>query len=307
MTGIFSPVLDPRDPRARGSIGAGVVLELGAWAEAHFVPGPRRRRQVRELSGAPLPITTEVVRRVAADRPGSISVVIRHELPVGQGFGMSAAGALAAGLAVARLLGRPARVAVETAHLAELFGGGGLGGVAAIQGGGLEVRTRAGIEPFGRVRHRPLSGPVYLAVTGPSLPSPRLLGDPHLLEKVRRAARAGIPRLSGTLGPARFMEAAERFGDRLDLPPASVNRKIQRLRSHQVRVARAMFGQSLFALPASDAEARRLEEGLLAEKLPALRLRAAAQGPFARVGPWPPANPGTTASLLSRRRPRAAP
>ncbi len=307
MTGIFSPDLEGRDPRSRGSRGAGVVLELGAWAEARWRPEGRRRRWVREASGAPLPITEEVVRRGADGAPGALSVVVRHELPIGQGFGMSAAGALAAGLAVARLLDRPARAAVETAHLAELFGGGGLGGVAAIQGGGLELRVRSGLPPFGRVRHLPYGGPVYLAVAGPPLPSPELLGDPRFLARVRRAADEGLPGLAAAFGRERFLEASERFGDRIALPPAAIHRTIGRLRARRVRVLRAMFGSSLVALPGTAAEAGRLEEGLREEGIPAVRLRAAAVGPFARPGPCPTPAPPATASLLNRRRPRAAP
>jgi len=155
VTGIFRPEVTHRDPRGRGSVGAGIVLELGAWAEARFSPGPRSRIRVVADGRGPWPISEDVARRMTPEEPGTLTVRLTHELPVGQGFGMSAAGALATALAVGALSARPTAHAVEVAHLADLFGGGGLGGVAAILGGGLEVRTRAGVPPLGRVIHRP--------------------------------------------------------------------------------------------------------------------------------------------------------
>ncbi|MGI0052782.1 MAG: hypothetical protein ACREC5_03830 [Thermoplasmata archaeon] len=307
VTGLFAPDTAARDPRGRGSVGGGIVLDLGARATATFASGDRRERRVRDTAGGRLPITEEVVRRLAGDRDGRISVVVRHELPVGQGFGMSAAGALAAGLAVARLLGRTPGAAVETAHLAELFGGGGLGGVAAILHGGLEFRERAGIPPFGSVRHRDYSGPIYLAVTGDPIPSPPRLRDPAFLERVRAAAAGALPRLARGFDSETLLHESERFGDRLKLPPAELNRTIRRLRGRSVRVARAMFGRSFFALPRSEPAAQALERALQDESIPAVRLRAAVGGPAVRVGNGRPTPERSTARLLSEARPRRAP
>src|SRR5271170_1771840 len=116
VTGIFVPDLAAPDPRARGSRGLGVVLDTGARAVVTWRPAERARVQIRDERGRALPITEEAIRHLVRPGSGSVSVVIRHELPVGQGFGMSAAGTLAATLAVARLLSLPRQRAVEVAH-----------------------------------------------------------------------------------------------------------------------------------------------------------------------------------------------
>src|SRR5208282_6564450 len=104
VTGIFAPDLGSSDPRGRGSRGLGVVVESGARSEAIWQPEKRSRIQVRDERGGSLPITEEAVRHLVPAGSGSVSVLVRHELPVGQGFGMSAAGTLASSLAVAHLL-----------------------------------------------------------------------------------------------------------------------------------------------------------------------------------------------------------
>ncbi len=294
VTGFFDPSLEARDPRGRGSTGGGLVLGAGATAEATWTPEGPSRVTVRSPAARRLPISEEVARRLAAPCGGRVEVRIVHELPIGQGFGASASGALATGLAVARATGQPTSRAVEVAHLAELFGGGGLGGVAAILGGGVELRVRPGIPPFGRILHRLVRGSVFVGIVGRPIASPDVLGDPRTLERIRSAA-ADISR--GTHAPtlAGLMDDAERFTDRLALGGARLNAEIQRLRGPGVRVAQAMFGRSFFAVASTPAARRSFLRTLERRGLRALELPLARRGAFAEQ------------SLLSRGRVGANP
>ncbi len=273
VTGLFRPDVRSRDPRGRGSVGAGLVLDLGAWAEARFTPGPRPR--VR-LAGR-WPISLDVARRLAPDEPGTLEVRLTHELPVGQGFGMSAAGALATALSVAALSGRPRAQAVQVAHLADLFGGGGLGGVAAILGGGLEVRSRPGIPPFGRVHHLPIRSPILVGIVGRPIPSPAVLRDARAIARIVAAAR-GWRELADHPSLDRFFRLSERFTDRAGLAPPSVRRVVLALRARGSRAAQAMFGQSFFARPPDDRARARCLDWLEGHGIPAVELRPAARG-----------------------------
>jgi pantoate kinase len=254
------------------------VLELGVTATARFRPSAIPRVVVRSADGGALPISLDVARRVASGAAGRVDVELTHDLPIGQGLGTSAAGALATGLAVSAVLGRPRRRAIETAHLAELFGGGGLGGVAAILGGGLEVRERPGIPPFGRVRRRPFPAPVILSVVGPPVPSPPLLRDPHFLDRVRDSAGSAVDRLAGRATPARFLRESERFTDAMALGSRRLRRTIRALRDTGAPCAQAMLGETLFAVPTSAGTRHDVLRVLERRRLPAVELRTATTG-----------------------------
>ncbi|MCI4367026.1 MAG: hypothetical protein L3K08_04685 [Thermoplasmata archaeon] len=248
LTGFFVPDLGPRDPRARGSTGVGLVLDRGVLAEARYDPTGPSRIRLRSRPRIPLPISREVARRLLADHPGTLEVDLRQELPVGQGLGMSAAGAVATGLAVAQVLQLPAGRAWETAHLAELYFRGGLGGVAAIGGGGLEHRIRPGVPPFGLVHHRPCAPVLDLLEIGAPIPSPSVLGDSRRLARIRRAGLRSERAFSRRPTLSAFLEESERFTDHVGLAPPSVIAALEALRGSGRAAAQAMFGQVVFVV-----------------------------------------------------------
>jgi len=84
VTGIFRPEMTYRDPRGRGSVGAGVVLELGAWAEARFLPGTRAIVRVTGDYPGPWPISEDVARRLAPRRPANSRSGSRTNFPSGR-------------------------------------------------------------------------------------------------------------------------------------------------------------------------------------------------------------------------------
>ena len=190
---------------------------------------------------------------------------------------------------------------LEVAHLADLFGRGGLGGVAAVLGGGLELRERAGIPPWGYVRHRQWSGRVFVSVLGRPIPSPGRLGDAEYLARVARAAVPSIAALRRSFTPRTLFAEAERFGDAVGGTPRTITEALGVLRGGGVRAAQTLFGNSLYAM----AETPASEPALLAKfetlGASALALRSSPHGAAAWKLP-----PTAAQSLLNGRR-RGAP
>ena len=301
VSAIFRPEVEVRDPRGRGSTGAGFTLELGARALAVWRPGPRRRIRVDAEPALPVPISEEVAERIVGEERGALRVRVRHELPVGQGFGMSASGALAVALAVGRAVRWNYQRTLEVAHLADLFGRGGLGGVASVLGGGLELRERAGIPPWGYVRHREWAGRVFVSVLGPPIPSPHRLSDAKFLDRVAVAAEPSMAALRRSFTPRTLFAEAERFGDAVGGATPEVAEALGVLRGGGVRAAQTMFGNAVHAVaetPASEAALLAKFEVLGAG---AVALRSSPHGAAAWRLP-----PAAGQSLLNGRR-RGAP
>jgi len=284
VTGLFAPALESRDPRGRGSTGAGIVLEAGVRAIGRIAPANRARLNLRNDIAHSLPISGDAARRLLAARPYRLEIRLSHSLPIGQGFGSSAAGALASALVTARLIGRPRRDAIEVAHLADLFGRGGLGGVAAILDGGLEVRELPGIPPYGRISHRPITASILVGAVGRPLPSPSILRQPRLLERIQRAAD-GIDRVRSNPTVEELFRQSEAFTDRVGLAPPEVRTAIRALRRRGAWVAQAMFGASFFALPRSRAARREVVKWLIDHGVRAIELGASRQGARIERGP----------------------
>ena len=283
VTGVFSPSVESRDPRGRGSIGAGIVLDVGVRAIGRFDPEARRGLRLTSDIGRRLEISEAAAIHLFGDRQGRLDIHLLHTLPVGHGFGSSAAGALATAIVVARLLDRPRSAAVQAAHLADYFGRGGLGGVAAILGGGLEIRVRPGIPPFGRIEHHPLSGTILVGTMGRVLPTPTILASARVLERIRRSA-GDLSQLAARPTLEEFFRLSESFTDRVHLATPRLQAVIRSLRRRDSSACQAMFGESFIAYPRTRAARRAIVAWLLDHGLAAVELRPARRGAFAAPG-----------------------
>ncbi len=277
VTGVFAPRLEEKDPRARGSVGAGLVLGPGARAVARFRPGSRRAVRLSSNVAGRLPISTEVARRLIAGRSGTLAVRLVQEMPVGCGFGTSAGGALATGLAVGSVLRAPRRRAVEVAHLADLFGRGGLGGVAAILGGGLELRLRPGIPPFGRVVHRRVTATVLVGTLGRPLRSPEVLSDRRRLERFRVGEEL-LDELAADPTLSTFWDVAEVFTERAGLASRGLGTVLRGLRRRGARAFQAMFGETFVAGLPDGASGRAVLRWLSTRSIPSRAVPISAHG-----------------------------
>jgi pantoate kinase len=278
VTGLFVPRLSARDPRARGSIGAGLVLDVGVNAFARWFPVAGRRVVVRADTRRPLPITEAVVRQLSDSKGGRLEIELVHQLPIGQGFGMSAAGALAAALATGAALGLPRQQCIEVAHLADLLHAGGLGGVAAILGGGLEMRRSPGVPPWGDVQHRTADVCAFVGAMGAPLPSKALLTRTGFLDRVRSTGTPGLRRLFQRPSLERFLEESTIFGEALGLAPDRLRDFFVDVRAADVACIQAMFGRSFLAIPRSPEAREHLVKALERRCWPAIEVRTARRG-----------------------------
>ena len=99
------------------------------------------------------PVTRLALKYLIGNNSLGITVKTRLDLPMGQGFGMSAAGSLSACHAVAKICGLSESDALRASHFAEVRLGTGLGDVISSFFGGFEIRKTPGIPPWGMIEH----------------------------------------------------------------------------------------------------------------------------------------------------------
>lgn len=241
---VFQPV-DSFDAMSTGSRGIGIRLNKGATATV--TPRDDSVVNIRIDGVVEAAHITRMVAQILA--PGSgFEIGIRNDLPVSQGFGMSAAGATATAICIADMTGQSRADAFAAAHAAEVNGGGGLGDVAAIVAGGdVPVRTVAGMPPFGRVDSADIKMErLTLAVIGGELRTDSVLGDPVALKRVREAASTAMDAFLAEPTYDNLFAVSNGFSSESGLESPAVRRGIERLKSRGYHAGMCMLGNSLF-------------------------------------------------------------
>lgn len=212
------------DPIKQGSLGAGLCLTDGAEAIARGEFGDYSL-EVKFLHGNGDAKIFQQVLDLLSEEISEISdysweIAIRNKLPSSQGFGMSAAGAIAAAAAFQRALGLPHeesfRRSLAIAHLVERRNSTGLGDVTALAAGGVERRLKPG-SPYsgpdllngpGRAEGWTESIPVVLAWrANPGRHTSEYIDDVDWKRSITEAGRKQMLQLSeGTWDNSRWSE-----------------------------------------------------------------------------------------------------
>lgn len=262
ITGFFQIEDGADEPEARGSRGAGFSVELGVEStvsvEDEGVPGVTVLWKGRPVEAA---TTRAAVGLLAAGRAVHVRVEQRLDLPVSQGFGMSAAGALSAALATAHVLGLPRPEALRAAHAADVLQRTGLGDVVGSDAGGFEVRVRPGVPPSGRVSAwTPEPGPrsVLLAVADRSVATRRVLSDPAARDRISRIGGRLVDAFLPRPTLAGFVAASREFAREAGLETPPVGALLEDL-GPGAAAAQCQLGGSVFAFDPSRTARARLE------------------------------------------------
>lgn len=263
ITGFFEIRDEATDPAQIGSRGAGFSVNRGVTSHVHVHDAGYPSVTVH-VNGtqAEAATTRRAVELLVGNRDLEVAIRQTMDLPASQGFGMSAAGALSATLALAEALRLPQREAVWAAHVAEVVQRTGLGDVVGAARGGFEMRVQPGLEPYGQVQSwRPEApvGPLTLAVVAEAVSTKRVLTDSQRRQEINRRGARCVEDFAVDPSLTHFVELSRAFALEARLASAPILRLWDEL-GPGVRGAQCQLGGSVFVFAASPQTRRRLQQ-----------------------------------------------
>lgn len=248
ISGFFNPVYNFGDISRTGSTGAGINIALGATSKVIVEPSSH---QVFEITINKRRYNSRVINQAFRYLIGDTSVFVKVDcsldLPVSQGFGMSAASALSATLGLAKLLGLSSNDAVRAAHFAEISNKTGLGDVVAISFGGVEIRKTAGLPPWGVIEHIPGCFEVVLCVVGKKLETKKVLSDPLKCKNISTVGSYCTKKLLENPSVESFFSLSRYFALKTGIADTRVLQAIKAVEDFGC-ASMCMLGNSVFAM-----------------------------------------------------------
>ncbi len=191
------PPINVTEANHMGARGGGFILEKGVSTRVRVAPSENNSIKVT-INGKLAPdakVTRTICTLLLKQVDSSYSVMVDHEIevPIGAGYGTSAAGTLSTGLALSRAIGLKMTLnqIAQFAHFAEIFCATGLGTVSGVTRGGIILILEPGAPGFDKVDWFPLDSSLRI-ITASFAPIPKddiLFSKKRLVTVNREAAK----------------------------------------------------------------------------------------------------------------------
>ncbi len=252
ITGFFAARPDP-DPVKAGSVGCGLCLEAGVTARVTTgTTSTTGSGALIRLNGEQidLPTVEYVIGSMPGARHSGLVVDLVADIPIGFGFGVSGAAALATALAVNTDLGqgRTMEQAAAVAHSTEVMNRTGMGDVAGQYTGGLVIRTAAGAPGVGAVEKVPVDAVEVSWVCMGEIPTSSVLDDEKTMQRINILGRRALKALLKRPGLEHFMSLSRDFAFETGLVSPRAADAIEAVEAVGGLASMAMLGDTVFAL-----------------------------------------------------------
>ena len=247
ISGFFEPVYN-QDMSRTGSRGAGINISLGAVSEVTAESSTKQNFEIHinnKKSNAP--VTNLAFRYMLGDNPLCVVVKTTMDLPIGQGFGMSAASALSATYALAKITNVPNNESMKASHFAEVQLKTGLGDVIASCFGGVEIRKSAGLPPWGLIEHIPGKYDLVLCIIGKKIDTKKTLSDSIKASKIVEYGKYCTKKLLENPSIEHLFSLSQTFTKKTELADKRVLDAINAANQFGM-ASMCMLGNSVFAI-----------------------------------------------------------
>ena len=261
ISALFEPFIVP-DPYLCGARGAGIGIENAAIIELNIresdslsITNVINGKHIRGGIGE------EAVRaffEVLGIEP-KYSVEIRQEIkvPIGAGFGTSAASALGIIILLSYSLDVPLTLveAGDIAHIAEIRARSGLGTVSGLVFlGDIVIVSKPGAPSHCLIDRIPLPlDDIYVVLASKGkVETAKALADEKLLERAKTFGKIAVDNLIKKPTLKNFFRTAKFFAEKTGLITKEIFTLIRKLENTAIGSAQAMIGDSIFALAYRD-------------------------------------------------------
>ena len=247
-----------------GSCGAGFLLSKGVRTTIDDADG-----LVINVNQGDSTVIDEVLRILEIDTNFKITQDI--QLPIGAGFGTSAASALSLSLALNDFLdlNYPKELCGQIAHMAEVNLGSGLGDVIAQTGHGMVLRVEPGAPGIGKIES--FEHDVYVAwKTFGGIDTSSIIRDPHHREVISDVGLKYLEFFEEKSSLRNFLDFSYKFSTETNLMSGEVKSLVDYLNSRDdiLGSSMAMLGNTVFAFAYDKSAFETLDiEGLHVDKL----------------------------------------
>jgi pantoate kinase len=248
------------DPERIGARGGGFALNKGVSTEVSVAEAEEKRVQVF-INGECCPeaeTTKSVVEMLTTKVSGNHAIEVNHnvEVPIGAGFGSSAAGALGAALALSKALGLHLTYNQlgRIAHVAEVRCRTGLGTVGPLLFGGCGLTIEPGAPGYAHLDRIPVS-PDHRIIAGSFRPYPtkEMLSSQEKRKTINEWGRKTLKSILAEPSLENFMRACKEFA----VGTGFVTERVQKLielseKAGAIGAAQNMLGEAVHALVTVD-------------------------------------------------------